>query len=201
MFNTFKKVVVGLVAAVTLLTANGIAYAQDFSKTAVVYFSTRHNTPNFNPSKPGAVELIANEIGAQTGVPVLELKSADLYGETYDDTAAIARKQLENHDLPPLKEPVDIAQYDTIILGFPIWFGSFPRVVATWLGSQDFTGKKVYVFVTYGSSGWAQSFDDVLTALPNSEVNKLLDKKGREVQQMSKAKLTEFVQEGLGKLD
>lgn len=200
MFNSFKKVVVGLVASLMLVTTNGIAYAQDFSKTAVVYFSTRHNTPNYNPDKQGAVELIAKEICKQTGATLLEIKTAELYGETYDDTAPIARKQLENHEKPALKEPVDVKDYDTIILGFPIWFGTYPRVVATWFDSQDFAGKKVYVFVTYGSSGWAQSFDDVLNALPDSNVNKLMDKKGRVIQQMTPEKLTEFVQEGLSNL-
>lgn len=195
-----KNFVVGLLTAIILMSTSCIAYAQDLSNAAVVYFSTRHNTPNFNPTKPGAVERLAKEISAQTKAPLLEIKSANLYGESYDDTAAIARKELAEHALPPLKEPVDVSKYDTIILGFPIWFGSFPRAVATWLGSQDFAGKKVYIFVTYGSSGWAQSFDDVLHALPDSQVSKLMDKKGREVQQMTGERLSEFVKEGLGNI-
>lgn len=55
---------------------------------------------------------------------------------------------------PALAPPaVDLAQYDTVLLGFPIWWYVEPRIVDTFLESQDFSGKTVIPFATSGGSG------------------------------------------------
>ena len=172
MFSAFKKVAIGLCLSCAFMSMSAVSYAYDFSKSAVVYFSTRNNTPNYDPSKVGSIERIAKEFSAQTQAPIFEIKTAKPYGETYDETAIMARQELADKALPQLAEEVSIAKYDTIILGFPIWFGSYPRAIASWFESQDFSGKKVYIFVTFGSSGWAQSFDDASAALPNAQLFK-----------------------------
>lgn len=200
MLSAVKKVVVGLCLSVVLMSASTVSFAYDFSKSAVVYFSTRNNTPNYDPAKVGSIERLAKEIGAQTNAPVLEIRTAKPYGETYDETAIMARQELADKTLPALAQDIAIGDYDTIILGFPIWFGSYPRAIATWFNSQDFSGKKVYLFVTYGSSGWAQSFDDTKAALPNAQVMQLFDRKGREVKAMSDEQVQELIKEALSKM-
>ena len=48
---------------------------------------------------------------------------------------------------------LSIQDYDTIYLGFPIWWGTAPKVVHTFLEKHDFSGKKIIIFATSGSSG------------------------------------------------
>ena len=53
--------------------------------------------------------------------------------------------------------PVNIADYDTILVGFPIWWGVAPRIIDTFLESYDFSGKKIIPFCTSGGSGVGRS--------------------------------------------
>ena len=61
-----------------------------------------------------------------------------------------ARPALKDNDL-------DLSAYDTVIIGFPIWWGAAPRVIETFLESYDFSGKKIIPFVTSGGSGVGRS--------------------------------------------
>lgn len=60
------------------MSMSAVSYAYDFSKSAVVYFSTRNNTPNYDPSKVGSIERIAKEFSAQTQAPIFEIKTPSL---------------------------------------------------------------------------------------------------------------------------
>ena len=63
---------------------------------------------------------------------------------------------------PALAPPaVDLAQYDTVLLGFPIWWYVEPRIVDTFLESQDFSGKTVIPFCTSASSGASTSSENL----------------------------------------
>lgn len=66
-------------------------------------------------------------------------------------------------------QPLDLSQYGTIYLGYPIWWGTAPRIINTFLDSYDLTGKTIRPFCTSGSSGIETSVADIRAAVP--EVN------------------------------
>ena len=70
---------------------------------------------------------------------------------------------------PALAPPaVDLAQYDTVLLGFPIWWYVEPRIVDTFLESQDFSGKTVIPFATSGGSGFGNTAQDLKRSVASS---------------------------------
>lgn len=63
---------------------------------------------------------------------------------------------------------IDIAGYNTIYLGFPIWWYVAPTIVNTFLEKYDFTGKKIVIFATSGGSGFGKTLDELKVSLPDN---------------------------------
>ena len=80
-----------------------------------------------------------------------------------------AREELANKELPEIL-PIDVTDYETIILVYPIWWGTVPRPVASFLLQNDLAGKRIILMATQGSSGFANSTADVKDMVPEAEV-------------------------------
>ncbi|MBS5586757.1 MAG: NAD(P)H-dependent oxidoreductase, partial [Clostridiales bacterium] len=75
------------------------------------------------------------------------------------------REMNDETSRPALKATVEnVAQYDTILLGFPIWWGQAPRLIETFIEAHDLSGKTILPFCTSGGSGYGQT-DEILAAL------------------------------------
>ena len=87
-----------------------------------------------------------------------------------------SRSTLEMNDpacRPAIAAPAaDLDQYDTVFVGFPIWWYVEPRIVDTFLERSDFSGKTVIPFVTHGGGGMARCADEVRKLCPKSTVLK-----------------------------
>ena len=73
-----------------------------------------------------------------------------------------ARSTIEMKDpssRPEIKGSTDISQYDTILIGFPIWWYVAPTIINTFLESADFSGKKIALFATSGGSGFGKTVE------------------------------------------
>lgn len=68
---------------------------------------------------------------------------------------------------PDIKNKINIADYETIYLGFPIWWYTAPRIINTFLESYDFTNKKVYLFATSGGSNLDNTYLELTKLYPN----------------------------------
>ena len=69
---------------------------------------------------------------------------------------------------PKMKEnSLDISSYDTILIGFPIWWGVCPTIVNTFIESKDFTGKTLIPFCTSGGSGMSYAENDLRKTYPS----------------------------------
>lgn len=64
----------------------------------------------------------------------------------------------------------DIAAYDTIYIGFPVWWYIAPTIINTFLESYDFSGKKIILFATSGGSGFGKAVENLKTSAPNAEI-------------------------------
>ncbi|MCD7921451.1 MAG: flavodoxin [Clostridiales bacterium] len=111
-------------------------------KTLIAYFSLSGNT-----------KRVAERMQALAGGDLFEIKAKKNYG-SYARAIAIGGKEIATREMPAVTTHVDdFASYDRILLGFPVWYGTCPRLIRTFASEYDFTGKDVYVFCTSGSTG------------------------------------------------
>lgn len=127
----------------------------DTSKTLVVYFSASGNT-----------EEAANYIAQITGGDLFELKPADPYTNDdlnwTDDNSRVSQEYYDEslRDVELTSDTVENwDSYDTVLIGYPIWWGIAAWPVNTFVKAYDFTGKTVIPFCTSASSGLGQSGD------------------------------------------
>ena len=129
-------------------------------KTLVIYYSRSGNT-----------KQIADYIGEKTGGDVIRLETVRTYPSNYDEMLDKAKEEQRNGGRPELKNKnINIADSDTIFLGYPIWWGEIATPVYTFLDNYDLSGKKIAPFVTSGSSGLSGTPSDIKREEPNAEV-------------------------------
>ncbi|MCI8273920.1 MAG: flavodoxin [Clostridia bacterium] len=129
-------------------------------KTLVIYYSRSGNT-----------KQIADYISEKTGGDVVRIETVRTYPSNYDEMLDTAKEEQRNGGRPELKNKnINIKDYDTIFLGYPIWWGKIATPVYTFLDNYDLSGKKIAPFVTSGSSGLSGTPSDIKREEPNAEV-------------------------------
>ena len=133
---------------------------EEAPKMLVLYYSQTGNT-----------KAVAEEIANKLGADIEEITMVDPYDPDFQATIERCMKEREQEILPTIN-PVkaDLANYDVIFLGYPVWFGTYAPPVITFLNSADLSGKKIVPFCTFGSGGLESSVKDLVTAEPNAEV-------------------------------
>ena len=127
--------------------------------TAVVYFSAQGHT-----------ETVARTIADTLNADIFEIEAEEQY--TSDDlnwnNPDSRVSQEENHDSvldietrPGIANTIDLSNYDTVFLGYPIWWGHAPSILLTFLDDEDFSGKTIIPFCTSLSSGIGNSARDL----------------------------------------
>lgn len=147
--------------------------APNGKKILVVYFSRTGEEYNVGTITKGNTAIVAEFIAQKVGANTFEIKAETPYPDGYEECTALAKRELESNARPKFVANVDnLAQYDTVFIGFPIWWGAVPRVVMTFLEANDFSGKTIVPFCTHGGSGLAGTEREIAEACPNA---KLLD--------------------------
>ena len=115
-----------------------------------------HGKPSAMLQQEGNTAKLAKIIAAETGADLFEIVPAVPYPEDYDSMLSVATREKEEDARPVCLGEVDNWEaYDTVFLGYPIWWGDVPCIVYTFLESHDFTGKTVVPFNTHEGSGQA----------------------------------------------
>lgn len=116
------------------------------NKILVTYFSAS-----------GVTARAAKEIASSVGADIPEIKPAVPYTSAdLDWMDTKSRSTLESKDensRPEMAADIDVAPYDTVFVGFPVWWYKEPAIIDTFLESGNFSGKKVIPFATSGGSG------------------------------------------------
>lgn len=157
-------------------------------KPMVVYFTRVGNT-DFDPdidAVSGASllrmegELMGNtQFMAEQLSDMLDCDSAaitltgDRYPSSYAETCTVGGREIKAQARPAI-EAIDVSGYDDIILVYPIWWGTIPMPVATFLESQSFAGKTIHLVATQGSSGFVSSVKDIQTLTPGAVVKEAI---------------------------
>lgn len=133
------------------------------TKTLVVYFSCTGTT---KPLAEYAAEILKADL--YEIVPEEPYTEADL---AYYTNGRADREQEDLDSRPAISGGVDnMDQYETIVIGYPIWHGQAPRIISTFLESYDFAGKTIVPFCTSHSSGIGSSASSLHTLCPDSTV-------------------------------
>jgi flavodoxin len=126
------------------------------SKSLVAYFSAT-----------GITAKVAERLAEATGSDLFEIKPVQPYTEKdLDWTDTTSRTTIEMKDKPDTRPEIaekvkNMDSYDTIYIGFPIWWYTCPKIINTFLESYDLTGKKVVPFATSGTSGYGNTNESV----------------------------------------
>ena len=124
------------------------------SNILVAYFSHTGENYNVGVIEKGNTHIIADMIAEETGADLFEIAAVNPYPDTYDECTDVAKQEQNDNARPEIIDPPEnLNQYNTIFIGYPIWWGDMPMAVYTFLESYDFSGKTVIPFCTHEGSG------------------------------------------------
>lgn len=102
----------------------------------------------------GNTEYIAELIGKETNADLFEIVPQNAYANTYDKMVQRAQEEQEQNERPAIQNKIkNIAKYDTIYVGYPIWWSDMPQILYTFFDTYDLAGKNIIPFCTHGGSG------------------------------------------------
>lgn len=128
-------------------------------KALILYYSYSGNTKKI-------AEMIQSKIGGD----MLEITTKTPYTGSYNDVVEQGHTEVKKGFKPEITpENISIADYDTIVLGTPVWWYTYAPAVNTLISSLDFSGKTIYPFATNG--GWlGHTFEDIKKNCKNADV-------------------------------
>ncbi|MBR4775253.1 MAG: flavodoxin [Bacteroidales bacterium] len=168
----------------TTMTNNG--------NSLVVFFSHAGENYSVGNIEVGNTKIVADYITELTGADQFEIVAEKDYDMPYNKLIQVAKEEANKGELPAYKGDIDVSQYDTIFIGGPIWWGTYPQVMFTFFKDHDLSGKTIIPFVTHEGSGLASTVSDIKKAWPNATVKDGFAIYGHEVRS-GKAKMEKWI--------
>ncbi len=123
-------------------------------------------------SAEGKTAKVAKDFAQKIGADVFEIVPEEPYTAAdikwTNPLARCNREQIGGKDVPVSSEIEGFDKYDTVYIGFPIWYGQAPRVIHTFGKGYDWTGKTVHAFATSGGSGIGKTAEKLQPSLPGA---------------------------------
>ncbi|WP_429949478.1 hypothetical protein IGJ55_002026 [Enterococcus sp. AZ170] len=159
--------------------------------TAIIYFSRPFE--NLVDGKKEQLSVGNTKVAAQKIAEILDVDDFELipeiaYSKAYQAVVAQAEQEKITNERPKY-QPVslNLAKHQTIYLGYPNWWGTFPMIVATFLEENDVSEKNIYPFCTHEGSGMGNSITDLKKLCPNSTIHIGLPIRGSRVEKSDTA--------------
>lgn len=170
--KSFALLIAGLLISVSC-SGNGATKEKEVmekkAKVLIVFFSHAGENYNVGNIKVGNTKLVADEIQKVTGGDEFEIVANKNYDLPYNDLVNVAKDETEKGEKPSFKGEVkNIDDYDTVFIGGPIWWGTYPRVMFTFFDKYDLNGKTIIPFSTHEGSGLGSVVEDLKTLYPNA---------------------------------
>ena len=167
-------------------------------KSLVVFFSHAGDNYAVGNIEVGNTKIVADYITEVTGAEQFEIVTHKYDGMAYNPLIKLAKEETRNGELPEYEGDIDLSKYDTVFIGGPVWWGTYPQVMFTFFKKHegDLKGKTVIPFTTHEGSGLANCVEDVKDAFPSANVTKGFSIYGHEVR-TEKAKVEKWLK-GLG---
>ena len=151
-------------------------------KALVVFFSHAGDNYAVGNIEVGNTKIVADYITELTGAEQFEIVTHKYDGMAYTPLIELAKAEANRGELPPYEGTVpDLSQYDTVFIGGPVWWGTYPQVMFTLFKDINLDGKTVIPFTTHEGSGLANCVEDVKKAFPKANVTKGFSIYGHEV--------------------
>lgn len=152
-------------------------------KKLVAYFSAEGTTKK-------AAKALAGEIGAD----LFEIEPAEAYTKAdldWTNPSSRSSTEMKNKSFRPeiIKKTLDLSEYDTIFVGFPIWWYVAPTIINTFGESYNFSGKTVVPFATSGGSGMGKTTEELIPSFKGATVVE-----GKVVNRMTPSELKAFAE-------
>ena len=132
------------------------------SRKLVAYFSAS-----------GVTAKLAEQLSEAIGADLHEIRAKEQYSQAdldWRNDKSRSSIEMKNKTFRPeiVDDKISISEYDTVFVGFPIWWYVAPTIINTFLESYDFSGKTVVVFATSGSSDFGNTINELKISLPDS---------------------------------
>nr|AWM00087.1 flavodoxin [Bradyrhizobium amphicarpaeae] len=131
------------------------------AKTLVAYLTRSGNT-----------RVIAETLHRQLGADLFEIRPARPYPADYEQHVAQATRERDSGYAPPLAAQADIARYDEIFLGFPIWGETTPPPIRSFLKAHELGDKTLRPFITHGGYGVGEAPSVLASHAPAARIEK-----------------------------
>jgi len=147
----------------------------------------------------GNTKRIAEKLAEELGADIRQIDTVEPYKGSYNEVVDQGQDEVNRGYKPEIKPlDVDIKDYDVVAIGTPTWWYTMAPAVLTFLTENDFSGKKVIPFMTYG--GWpGHVIKDMIRECEDAEIIKPMeikfDSQGGPIQQTPEEKINEWTAE------
>ena len=152
--------------------------------TLVVYFSMPETTNSENMTEEednstvvidgevmGNTQYVAMEIQEKMNADIFRIEPETSYTTNHEKLVDIASQEQEENARPAIKDKIsDFEQYDTIFVGYPIWWSDLPMIMYSFFDEYDFSDKTIIPFSTHVGSGLADTISTIQELEPNANV-------------------------------
>ena len=142
------------------------------NKTLVVYFSMAGEVYNVGNVEVGNTALVASYMSDYLNADLFEIIPSKNYTRVYKDLIKVAKEEQKKNERPQIKNKIDnFEKYDTVFIGYPIWWGDLPQILYTFLEEYNFDNKTIIPFNTHEGSGSSGTYNTIKNKLTNANVN------------------------------
>ena len=165
----------------------------NMNKSIVIFFSHAGDNYSVGNLEIGNTKIVADYITEIKGADQFEIVTHKYDGMAYMPLIELAKEEANKGELPPYEGTApDLSQYDTVFIGGPVWWGTYPQVMFTLFKDINLDGKTVIPFTTHEGSGLASCASDVKKAFPKAKVTGEFSIYGHEVR-TGKAKVEKWL--------
>ena len=152
------------------------------SKSIVIFFSHAGDNYSVGNIEVGNTKIVADYITEIKGADQFEIVTHKYDGMAYMPLIELAKEEANKGELPPYEGAApDLSQYDTVFIGGPVWWGTYPQVMFPLFKDINLDGKTVIPFTTHEGSGLASCVSDVKKSFPKAKVTGEFSIYGHEV--------------------
>ena len=163
------------------------------NKSIVIFFSHAGDNYSVGNIEVGNTKIVADYITEIKGADQFEIVTHKYDGMAYMPLIELAKEEANKDELPPYEGTApDLSPYDTVFIGGPVWWGTYPQVMFTLFKDINLDGKTVIPFTTHEGSGLASCVSDVKKAFPKAKVTGEFSIYGHEVR-TGKAKVEKWL--------
>lgn len=179
-----KHLILFLAVAVSSLSL--IAEAADLNarRVLIVYFSQPEDVKlegvdgvsgasilQKNGEVLGSTQYVAQIIQEETGGDLFRIETVKPYPRQHDPLLKYAEQEVKEGGRPEMREKIqNLADYDQIFIGYPIWWYKMPMVMYSFFEQHDFSGKNLIPFTTHGGSRFSDSLREIKRLQPNAQL-------------------------------